>query len=242
MAALQLPGPVEEAEALLFAARRLLYDLTGFLAATGQGAQHLRFHLTHEGHDATCLELELAMATRDPGHLAAVLRERLQRVALPAPTLSIALESLLLLPLAANSHALLPNARGQSETAGRLVERLRARLGNEALKGLTVSADHRPERAWRMVEVGTEPVAVPPLPRPLWLLSIPRRLREIAAVPHHDGPLALLAGPERIESGWWDGADVTRDYFVARDPSAALLWIYRDCHENGGWYLHGYFA
>jgi len=27
-------------------------------------------------------------------------------------------------------------------------------------------------------------------------------------VPHHDGPLELLVGPERIESGWWDGDDV----------------------------------
>ena len=28
--------------------------------------------------------------------------------------------------------------------------------------------------------------------------------------------LELLAGPERIESGWWDGADVQRDYYVAQ--------------------------
>ena len=39
----------------------------------------------------------------------------------------------------------------------------------------------------------------------------------------------MLAGPERIESGWWDGADVRRDYYVASDARGARLWIYREC-------------
>jgi protein ImuB len=52
----------------------------------------------------------------------------------------------------------------------------------------------------------------------------------------------LLAGPERIESGWWDGHDVTRDYFVATNPAEALLWIYRERDREGRWFLHGFFA
>jgi hypothetical protein len=40
--------------------------------------------------------------------------------------------------------------------------------------------------------------------------------------------LTLVAGPERIESGWWDGADARRDYFVAIDGKACWLWIFRD--------------
>ena len=43
-----------------------------------------------------------------------------------------------------------------------------------------------------------------------------------------DGPLILLAGPERIESGWWDGHPVVRDYFVAGNAAQAVLWIYRE--------------
>ncbi len=82
----------------------------------------------------------------------------------------------------------------------------------------------------------------PPLSRPLWLLHTPRPLGEIAAIPQYEGPLALLAGPERIESGWWDGNDIGRDYFVARNPGESLLWIYRERRDNGGWYLHGFFG
>jgi protein ImuB len=59
----------------------------------------------------------------------------------------------------------------------------------------------------------------------------PRKLEE--------GQFELLAGPERIESGWWDGDEAGRDYFVARFKNAAVAWIYR---ETGEWFLHGLFA
>ena len=82
-----------------------------------------------------------------------------------------------------------------------------------------------------------------PLVRPLWLLTTPRPLRETNAAPHdHEGgPLSLLAGPERIEAGWWDGQHVARDYFVARNQAQALLWIYRERDVGARWYVHGFF-
>ena len=60
--------------------------------------------------------------------------------------------------------------------------------------------------------------------------------------PCHGGRLALLDGPERIESGWWDGGDVTRDYFLAESPSGSRYWIYRECRMDRRWFLHGIFA
>jgi protein ImuB len=78
--------------------------------------------------------------------------------------------------------------------------------------------------------------------RPLWLLAAPQPLAQVAGSPHYDGPLSLLSGPERIESGWWDGADVSRDYFVARNPAQSLLWIYHEHSAPTAWYLHGFFG
>jgi len=60
-------------------------------------------------------------------------------------------------------------------------------------------------------------------------------------LPCHDGSLKLTSGPERIESGWWDGGDVARDYYVAEDKSGAQLWVYCD-RTSGEWYVHGVFA
>jgi protein ImuB len=242
-ASLPFPAPVAEAAALLFAARRLLAELTSFLAAIGKGAQCLRFKITHEGSQHTCFDLDLSTATRDLEHLTTVLRERLGRLTLPTPAMAITLESKLLLPLASRTLTLLPDAREQAETIARLVERLRARFGKDAVQGLNTAADYRPEYAWRAAEPGAEAQgAWLPLSRPLWILHAPRPLQEIGEIPQYEGPLTLLAGPERIESGWWDGNDVGRDYFVARNPALTLLWIYREHRENGQWYLHGFFS
>jgi len=90
---------------------------------------------------------------------------------------------------------------------------------------------------------GTRITQVAHPPRPLWLLAAPRALNEVASKPHYrNGPLALIAGPERIESGWWDTGGIMRDYFVAQTPDHSTLWIYRERRQPGGWYLHGIFG
>ena len=46
--------------------------------------------------------------------------------------------------------------------------------------------------------------------------------------PCFEGVLELEQGPERIETGWWDGRDVPRDYYVARNPAGVRLWVFRE--------------
>ena len=89
----------------------------------------------------------------------------------------------------------------------------------------------------------------PPLvqARPVWLLAQAEPLRERASVLILDGqPLQLLSGPERIESGWWDGALAERDYYIAQQPDGALVWIYRSrvllSAPMDGWFLQGRFG
>ena len=237
-----LPAPAQEAEMLLFAARRLLIELAGFLSATANGVQQLKFTFSHDKHEPTALNLSLVAPTRDADHLVNVLRERLERYRLPSPATAIALESELLLPLASRNLELLPEAGQQEEAAVHLIERLRARLGDNAVLGLKRFPDHRPERAFRMCPPdGSESAAAAVVSnRPLWLLGEPRALSVSGESPCYDGRLTRLTEYERIESGWWDGHDVARDYFVASNPSGALLWVY--CDAGKGWFLHGFFA
>ncbi|MBC7803114.1 MAG: DNA polymerase Y family protein, partial [Candidatus Parcubacteria bacterium] len=176
---------------------------------------------------------------RSKEHFTRLLRERLAQVALPAAVEAIGIDGgeLELLPEGSGSFFADPRADGEQWL--RLVERLQARLGSGAVHGLGVREDHRPERAWVAVVPGKE---IPSKeenrhqPRPVWLLDPPRRLAE--------GEFSLLAGPERIESGWWDGAEAQRDYFIARTGGASLAWIYRQRGAGPGrsWFLHGYFA
>jgi protein ImuB len=60
-------------------------------------------------------------------------------------------------------------------------------------------------------------------------------------MPRHQSGLILKEGPERIESGWWDGNGVARDYYVAYQPRGVKLWIFQE-RQSKRWYLHGMFA
>jgi protein ImuB len=99
---------------------------------------------------------------------------------------------------------------------------------------------------------------------PTWLLAEPLKLALYQQQPHYLGPLTLLAGPQRLEAGWWAAppgslapterlgaaspaaADLgratpcehvsaaLRDYFVARSDRSPLLWIYRERLGSAG--------
>ena len=230
-AKLELPAEVTHAEGLYFGARRLLVQLDGLLAARHEGVHAFRLVLLHES-GSTCVEVNLASATRDAERLGQVLRERLSRTVLMQPVQAIVLEAGEFASLAGSSAGMFGDPAFESEDWARLMERLRARLGHEAVYALAAPADHRPEHAWRHIEPGEwDPrEAAAPGPRPVWLLEA-KRIGEQG--------FTLLAGPERIESGWWDGDDARRDYFVARLPDASIAWVYR---EDGEWYVHGLFA
>lgn len=256
---LALPAPVDAAPALLFAGRRLTSALAGWLVARQAGVRAAAFVLRHR-QGVSEIDLRFAEATADGGRFARVLRERLERTALAAPVEAIELVASEVVPLPGASRALFDNSVSDGETIGALLERLRARLGDGCVQRLLTPADHRPECATRRVSLlaeGEAPGRPATLPRPLWLLDPPEPLRESGGRPQHRGPLVLLGGPERIESGWWDDeaggqsvgqaagrsvGDIRRDYFVALAPDARWLWIYRECRPPGRWYLHGLFA
>jgi len=183
-----------------------------------------------------------------------LLRERLANLVLPEPVRRCELRGGTLKERPLGSAPLWPAGERGHAPAGEmpaLVEHLRARLGARAVYGIAGVSEHRPEHA----QAVAEPVLAydtklprgaqaswPPFRRPLWLLHAPHELDSPRGRPRHGGALRLVAGPERIESGWWDGADVQRDYYVASDTRGARFWIYRDCVGERKWFLHGIFG
>ncbi len=237
---LELPAPVAEVEALLFGVKRLVAELAGFLHGRGAGVTQLRCDLVHEDAAPTSLVLGLS-CTRQVEHILNVLRERLARIELPDRVEAIRVVAEEIAPLGAKAGDFFPVAGGDGEVGAQLLERLRARLGEDAVRALELRADHRPERAWgqtaRIGAVAASAKTPPGLPlRPLWLLASPRPLGADPAL----AQLTLLSGPERIETGWWDDKDVGRDYFVGRSRRGEELWLYRE--RGGDWFVHGVFA
>lgn len=234
---LELPAPADTAAALGFAARRLLRELCGQLRAADAGVTRCELILTHREADPTRVTLGLRTPGRDPDHLGQLLDDRLDRTPLPAPVDGLRLRASGFVPLEQPQQSLLP-APDDSQWQ-RLHETLAARLGPGAIRGLTVVADHRPERASRAVDPGTRSQSSDTRPRPLWLLHAPEALPADLVPSRASTGLTLLSGPERIESGWWDSRDVRRDYYIATTGEGARWWIFRD---REGWFLHGLFA
>ncbi len=233
---LHLPREAGDAENLLFAAHRLLLELAGFLRARGQGALGFELLLEYSKRPRGSLGLNLVHPSRDAAHMLSLLRERLAHEALPDTVQAIGLRTRALSALAHCDGDLFNAGTAEETQWPQLLERLYSRLGTEAVQGLRLHADHRPEYAWRYCKPGECAKTGAAPPRPLWLLETPRPLKGLDAVRR------LLAGPERIESGWWDERIVLRDYFVAEGPNRERLWIFRERREPHQWFLHGVFA
>jgi protein ImuB len=273
---------LESHAALLAVLEPLLKELGEFLQARQCGVLALECRLWHRAMPPTRCVLRLAAPLADPAQLAALLGERLSALVLPEPVRACELRSGPLVSRALDSGRLWQpgeHGGGVAAQAPQLIERLRARLGAEAVHGLEIVEDHRPEAGWKTREpviaaaairsglpdkpvrnaatriagaswdgecrpeglgAGTKPSN--PRRRPLWLLPVPRLLNERGGLPRRRGALRLLGEPERIETGWWDGGEIARDYYAAVDSRGARLWVFREREPPHRWFLHGVFG
>ncbi len=285
---------VRHVHGLLFPLKRMLGDLAAFLAARDGGVQRFSLRFVHADAAPSDLAIGLLAPERDAAALFEVAKLRLEQTRLPAPVLEMELHADELPAFVPAGVDLFDTRAARALPWPQLVERLRARLGEDAVHGLRVDPDPRPERA--CVRGGEhithapstrarpsfrdDPKSLPrrprhpesqagsrvppahsaggpgmtngredcahrapapptptppaPRPRPTWLLPRPIPLR---------GPLpTILAGPERLETGWWDGGDVRRDYYVVELSTGQRAWAFCAPGERGPFMLHGWFA
>ena len=275
-AKLELMADVDRTEPLLYAGRRLIFELAGWLAARQAGVRSFDLMLEHNTPPVTALSVRLTNASRDPLRLIGLLRERLDILQLRTSVHTIHLKCARVQSLAQASDTLFETPASTHEGLGRLLERLQVRLGREQVQRLHLAQDHRPEAAYeirvidKLDDLGkmanqTRPstrkakqaeaeqhdqfktiagelfcASTGTLPRPLWLLREPSPLAERNNRPWLNSVLTVLAGPERIETGWWDTRLIQRDYFVAEDDTNTLYWIFRE--RRKGWFVHGKFG
>jgi protein ImuB len=239
----EFEAEIRNTESLLFPLQRMLREFVGFLRARDTGVQRFSVRFIHRDAVATSINVGLSMPDRNSERFLALTRERLEHAVLPSATIALQLSAeKFAMPTALHSD-MLSGATEQSEDFSHTLDRLTARLGEEHVHGVKAVADHRPESTWAQVpgmasvETARQRLALYQLEwpeRPLWLLPEPKPLQSGAVPP-------LAPGAERIESGWWDGGDVQRDYFIARTPQGAALWVYRDA-SDGSWHLHGFWS
>ncbi len=133
--------------------------------------------------------------------------------------------------------------RNQHEPLASLLDRLRSRLGLQAIEKVGCRDEHLPEFA---VHIGSDhpgdeqSASGHCAQRPFWLMPQPRALRQHHNRLYWNGALSLVYGPERIEDNWWREA-VSRDYYIAADNGGQHYWVFRDRLARQ-WFIHGVFA
>ena len=146
-----------------------------------------------------------------------------------------------------------------------LIERLSNRLGEKTILRSQLWPDAQPEFACRYEPwlQRQAPCTLFPndpamalasrkaLSRPLCLASQPVPIRVVCEAA--DGPplrfewqkrqhvVAHCWGPERIETGWWRGRDVRRDYYRIETTAGRRFWIFRTTASEA-WFLHGIYG
>ena len=211
----------------------------------------------------TVIDIGLFRPSVSSRHVVDLIQLRMARMRLPREVESLAVEVVSAGAVTSRQRVLFDGlassatlrAGEQEAQLGGLLDRLAGRLGRMAVFEPRAVVDAQPEHAW---------VAAPPMParqrttasgaaspppagvRPMWMAPRPIRVETVSVVP--DGPplwfcisgvrhrVAEAWGPERIETAWWRGCCVRRDYYVVETESGDRWWLFRHLGEGEGRY------
>jgi protein ImuB len=251
-----LPYELENLDRLLPIVDEIIGQLCDFLTRRDLSTSHLMFSLFHEKRSPTCVEISLRQTSRSSTHFLLLIETYFHNLTIPAAVISISLVVNQFDAFFSHTDALLldgrPDATSRENNLNQFMEQLKARLGDNYLKGISCVAEHRPEYASACVDINTHTKKssirkytqdkVATRPRPIWLLEKPEALVEKNSRLYHRKAISIISGPERIETAWWADHDVRRDYYIAQEANGSRLWIYRERSGERRWFLHGYFS
>lgn len=265
---LELDGPIDTLEPLLFVLRHLLHRICSDLESLGQCATCLFLELRPEGlSPVRRARVSPARPTRREELLYDLCRASLERAAggdglLDSPVLEITLRVQRMAVPGTRQGDLFASDWRDPMAAAAALSRLRARLGDDAVVWPHPRTVHRPEArsGWRalpsveMIRGGehrsTRPVSSSDLresvlhllPEPV---EIEVRTEGERPVELRDSlgrhPLIIAEGPERMSGDWWKDP-YRREYFRTCTREGELLWLFRAPRKDGRprWWLHGF--
>jgi protein ImuB len=138
---------------------------------------------------------------------------------------------------------------GSSPVPERAVRYVPAVGGKDKEKGRQGDKETRRRRSSPCLPISLSPCLSSP--RPLLLYPEPQPIEVLSVAPDGppqfvwlDGRRAAIAahwGPERIETLWWRGTTLRRDYYRIATATGNQQWIFRRL-ADGKWFLHGIFV
>jgi len=246
----------------------LLAETAERLEQAGQGGRAFEAGFFRVDGQVRRIVVRTGQATRDVAAVARLFRERMGALSHPVDPGFGFDQMRMAVPWIQTLKPAQPGLEGETpgeEAFSRLIDRLTARLGPEAVLRFEPMGSHMPERAGRLVPAAARAGGEvwpdldpddPPL-RPLQMFDPPQPVETLAEVP--DGsPLRFRwrrvlhevvgsEGPERIGGEWWRAPhQKTRDYYRVEDRQGRRFWLFRQglYGEDGEprWFIHGLFA
>ncbi len=258
----QLEYPTAKREIIEEMTRALTEQLSVRLRQQDREAVQIEYRLSPTSGAPTTISVGLYTATASTHHLFDLLRMQLESKSLGGLIQQATLQATIAAARHDHQHRLF--AGSDSEPASRqlahLIERLSSRLGRDRVAAARLSREPQIELAYRYHPLTDKlPAARHPKNqdqlaaycRPLRLIHPPLALPVISIAP--DGPPVSFRyqsnthqviahwGPERVETGWWRGPTVRRDYYRVEDQHGCRFWLFRDLRK-AGWFLHGEFV
>lgn len=247
---------VRDRVAIQRVASRLLDDLLPQVFDRERALRRLDCVLIDEHGTPNTLAVNFSRATRAADRVRELVQQKLESANLTQGVAGVHLVAGEVVRWRARQGDLfLASEPGNDEQLGELLDRLTNRLGRQNVVQAELVEDYQPEQAFRYVPMGEVTrrgaALLSLLPRPTQLLERPIPIRVTATTP--DGPPTWFAyagrefsvvdawGPERIETAWWRGSDVRRDYFRVASDSGEQFWVFFDAVRRE-WYLHGMFV
>ncbi|GIW78743.1 MAG: protein ImuB [Gemmatales bacterium] len=252
--------PVSHRNALAVVLRQLARRIMDELIARSKGVVQLEVRLHCPGKQDVVFPVGFLRPCQALEHLMELVLLHLERVEVPGEITGAELRVLQAAVVDMQQSPFFDGAdKGDaSRQLAQLIERLSSRLGSKRVVRPRLRADWQPEYAvrWqplvgpgseRFLEGDSRPVT---LSRPLRLRRKPSAIEAVSVVP--EGPpirffwkdrnyaIVCCWGQERIETGWWRGRHIERDYFQVETESGQRFWIFRQIGK-GNWFLHGEF-
>jgi len=258
--------PTDSLELLAAAMSERLAVLVRPVAERRWGVERLEVRLNGAAGVLAQFTLGVYCATARVDYLLELIRLRLERLRLSEPVTGLRLAVSSEAPLGCRQQELFPagSTRDDRHHLGELIDHLASRLGSDAVVRAKLRADYQPELAWqaqpalsspapsasRRVRERTKEATEQPVLRPLRLVRRPRPVEVLSLVPAGPPQVFRLGakehrivrhwGPERIETGWWRGRGVRRDYYCVETQPGGWCWLFREL-PGGRWFLHGWY-
>ena len=236
-----LPGELAQMGHMQPFVDNMIEELASELRSHDAAVNRIKLLFKHWHQPSTTLVIGAATPYREARVWKELVHGRLASLALPSPVHEIQLISGRFMLYSAITVDMLGTRTDYGASIQRLIDLLRARMGQASVFGMALTADCRPEMATRVAEPGDHTLDIEaPQPRPINVLSTPLPLACSNGRPRYRGAaLSLIDGPERIEGGWWERECWRRDYYEALSSRGERLWIFRDGVK---WFLHGLYS